>query len=104
MSAPASAPAPNSHLSDDAGAQRFGLLAQQSIQALVEQGVIRSAEPFLNSQFQPASLDLRLGKKAYRVRASFLPGTKRTVREQLDALSYDEINLEEGAVLERGCV
>ncbi len=104
MSAPASAPAPNSHLSDDAGAQRFGLLAQQSIQALVEQGVIRSAEPFLDSQFQPASLDLRLGKKAYRVRASFLPGTKRTVREQLDALSYDEINLEEGAVLERGCV
>lgn len=81
-----------------------GLLAQQKIQLLVHRKMIRSLEDIIDSQYQPASLDLRLGKKAFRVRASFLPGKKRTVQEQLDALSYDEINLEDGAVLERGCV
>lgn len=83
---------------------RYGLLARQKIQLLVHREMIRSTHDFIDSQFQPASMDLRLGKKAYRVRASFLPGKQRTVQEQLEALSYDEINLEDGAVLERGCV
>jgi dCTP deaminase len=47
---------------------------------------------------------LRLGPKAYRVRASFLPGKSRTVSELLAALKYDEMSLQgDGAVLERGC-
>jgi dCTP deaminase len=59
-----------------------------------------------DSQLQPASLDLRLGGRAYRVRASFLPGKERTVMEQLRAFARDEdaIDLANGAVLERGCV
>lgn len=82
----------------------YGLLARQKIQLMVHRDMIRSTLDFEDSQFQPASMDLRLGKRAYRVRASFLPGKQRTVHDQLEALSYDEINLEEGAVLERGCV
>jgi len=83
---------------------RFGLLARQKIRLLVQRGILRANTPFDDNQFQPASLDLRLGPVAYRVRASFLPGRARTVQERLDLLKYDEIPLDNGAVLERGCV
>ena len=53
---------------------------------------------------QPASLDLRLGDIAYRVRSSFLPGPEQTVAERIDALKLHELDLSDGAVLERGCV
>ena len=55
-------------------------------------------------QIQPASLDLRLGKVAYRIRASFLPGPDATVRDKLAELKFHEIDLTKGAVLEAGCV
>ncbi len=55
-------------------------------------------------QIQPASLDLRLGEVAYRVRASFLPGPRTTVAERIEELKLHEISLVEGAVLETGCV
>src|SRR6202040_3399791 len=55
-------------------------------------------------QVQPASLDLRLGEVAYRVRASFLPGGRNTVRDKLDQLSMHRIDLTAGTVLERDCV
>ena len=83
---------------------RFGLLSRQKIKLLAQRDMVKADLPFDDSQFQPASLDLRLGRKAFRVRASFLPGKSRAVSDQLEALSYDEINLEDGAVLERGCV
>ena len=54
-------------------------------------------------QIQPASLDLRLGEVAYRVRASFLPG-RTTVAERIDGLKLHEFALSDGAVLETGCV
>ena len=83
----------------------FGLLPRDSIAHLVERGLIASGEAIEDGQFQPASLDLRLGDKAFRVRASFLPGRERCVADQLAALKSDEISLEgPGAVLERGCV
>ena len=85
---------------------QFGLLPRQKIEVMVRRGMISSPE-IEDAQFQPASLDLRLGPRAYRVRASFLPGKDFSVRERLDALrsADDEINLEgKGAVLERGCV
>ncbi len=84
--------------------QRFGLLARQKLQLMIHRGMIRSSEPIIESQIQPASLDLRLGSRAWRVRASFLPGRQRSVSQQLEELKYDEINIEDGAVLERGCV
>ncbi|MCB1486954.1 MAG: 2'-deoxycytidine 5'-triphosphate deaminase, partial [Bauldia sp.] len=50
----------------------------------------------------PASLDLRLGPVAYRVRASFLPGPDATVAERIEALKLHEIDLTSGALLEPG--
>lgn len=86
------------------GETRTGVLSSRQIAALAEAGVIRLAAPLAKGQVQPASLDLRLGPKAYRVRASFLPGKNRGVAELLSALKYDEMSLEgDGAVLERGC-
>jgi dCTP deaminase len=83
---------------------KAGLLPRQEIRKLVHRKVIRSTSDFDEAQFQPASLDLRLGARAYRVRASFLPGAGKTVAEKLADLKYDEVDLEDGAVLERGCV
>jgi dCTP deaminase len=95
------------------GNQRFkpGVLPRQEIRKLVKRGTVYAddieglrAADIEESQFQPASLDLRLGGTAHRVRASFLPGRSKTVLQQLDELSSDPISLEEGAVLERQCV
>jgi dCTP deaminase len=84
---------------------KAGLLPRQRIKALIHHRKLVQASPDIDeAQIQPASLDLRLGAKAYRVRASFLPGRKKTVEEQLHELKYDEINIEQGAVLEKGCV
>jgi dCTP deaminase len=85
-------------------AGRTGLLPRQEIRTLVHRKVLRATQDLDEAQFQPASLDLRLGARAYRVRASFLPGPNRTVEEKLSELKYDVIDLEEGAVLEKGCV
>jgi dCTP deaminase len=85
-------------------ALRDGIQSGESILRLKEAGVIRTSAPFAADQVQPASLDLRLGAKAYRVRASFLPGPNRPVRDRLGALSLHEIDLTPGAVLETGCV
>jgi len=81
-----------------------GVLAGRQIRAAIEAGAICAPAEIGAAQIQPASLDLRLGPKAYRVRASFLPGAHRSVGELLSALKYDEMSLEgDGAVLERGC-
>ncbi len=85
-------------------APRTGVLPYQAIRQAVREGVICGAPDILPEQLQPASIDLRLGPVAYRVRASFLPGGGRTVRERLDQFRMHEIDLSRGAVLERGCV
>lgn len=81
-----------------------GILPAQTIRRLAETGEVQPAEPFGAKQVQPASLDLRLGDVAYRVRASFLPGPGVTVLDRLKDLSLHEIDLRDGAVLETGCV
>jgi dCTP deaminase len=82
-----------------------GLLPREKIEVMLRHGMISAAAPVDPAQLQPASLDLRLGPRAYRIRASFLPGKERNVAAQLAALRSDEISLEgNGAVLERGCV
>ena len=83
---------------------RTGILPRQRIKGLIHRKMLRASTEIEESQLQPASLDLRLGSKAYRVRASFLPGKSKTVEQQLAELKFDEISLENGAVLERGCV
>jgi dCTP deaminase len=81
-----------------------GILPDQMIASLVESGAIVAAHALDADQIQPASLDLRLGKVAYRVRASFLPGPRTTVAERIEDLKLHEIVLADGAVLETGCV
>ncbi len=83
---------------------RTGILPDREIAALFESGALTSGRALDNDQIQPASLDLRLGAKAYRVRASFLPGPSSTVEAKLDRLKLHEIDLSAGAVLETGCV
>lgn len=81
-----------------------GILPCQSIEALIAAGAITAPGPFDADQVQPASLDLRLGDRAWRVRASFLPGLGRKVAERLDDVTMHQLDLSRGAVLEKGCV
>jgi dCTP deaminase len=83
----------------------FGLFGRQKIKAMIGRKLIRAEIPIETSQLQPASLDLRLSKEAYRVRASFLPGRERSVRERLKSLNAEPVSLAgKGAVLEKGIV
>lgn len=81
-----------------------GILPQQDIRALTLSGGVTANTNFAEGQIQPASLDLRLDTTAYRLRASFLPGEGRTVMDCLDDVVMHNINLQNGAVLEKGCV
>lgn len=82
-----------------------GILPYQLLRDAIERThEIQSLEPIVDDQLQPASLDLRLGNVAHRVRASFLPGPDRTVAEKLRTLKLHTLDLQEGAVLEKDCV
>ncbi len=81
-----------------------GILPAQAIRALISGGAVKLAEPLAPGQLQPASIDLRLGREAYRVRASFLPGPDTKVMDKLGDLKLHTIDLTKGAVLETGCV
>lgn len=81
-----------------------GILPAKAIAALCAEASIDLKRPLDPDQIQPASLDLRLGDYAYRVRASFLPGPRATVAERLKDLQLHRVALGDGAVLETGCV
>lgn len=83
---------------------RPGILPNQAIEQLIADGCVSAATPFDPIQIQPASLDLRLGERAWRVRASFLPGSRR-VEERIGDVTMHAIRLTDaGVVLEKGCV
>ncbi|MBT8155252.1 2'-deoxycytidine 5'-triphosphate deaminase [Epibacterium ulvae] len=84
--------------------QTTGVLPSQDIQTMLDSGEIRVDRPTVDGQIQPASLDLRLGTVAYRVRASFLAGQSTSVLDRLEEFEMHQIALEGGAVLEKGCV
>ncbi len=81
-----------------------GVLPAQSLQRLIASGAIAALPAITPEQIQPASLDLRLGTTAYRVRASFLTGKGRLVTDRLHEFGMHQIDLAQGAVLEKGCV
>ncbi|SFN76786.1 dCTP deaminase [Roseovarius lutimaris] len=81
-----------------------GVLSSQQIKAMIADGALGARPGILPEQVQPASLDLRLGAVAYRVRASFLTGSGRTVAERLAEFEMHQVDLSQGAVLEKGCV
>jgi dCTP deaminase len=87
-----------------AGEPGLGVLPDAELHRVVKSGAISADGGMLTDQIQPASLDLRLGKVAYRLRASFLPG-KQVVADRLDdSLVMHTLDLTRGAVLETGCV
>jgi dCTP deaminase len=81
-----------------------GILPCQSIEDLVAQGAIATQTAWDADQVQPASLDLRLGARVWRVRASFLPRMGRRVLDRLADVAMHELDLTKGVVLEKGCV
>ena len=81
-----------------------GVLPSQALRGLIANGALSADPAILPDQIQPASLDLRLGHVAYRVRASFLAGAGRPVAERLAEFEMHRIDLSQGAVLEKGCV
>jgi len=92
------------NLAGQQGMVGTGILPCQAISALWRDGEITAAQPLLDGQIQPSSLDLRLGKVAYRVRASFLPGPGQNMAQKIERFTMHKVDLTQGAVLERGCV
>ena len=81
-----------------------GILSQPQLEDAFAKRILTSAAALTDGQIQPASLDLRLGAKAWRVQASFLPGADHRVADKLHDLAMHKIDLTHGAVLEKGCV
>ncbi|MGH2726976.1 MAG: 2'-deoxycytidine 5'-triphosphate deaminase [Actinomycetota bacterium] len=78
-----------------------GIFPSQWLQKALAEGIIHSRKYRIPEEsVQPASVDLRLGERAYRLRCSFLPETQ-TVEEKLDDFAMGEIDLRDGAILER---
>jgi dCTP deaminase len=89
---------------------RVGVLPDRELRAAVAEGWIGAGTPIAEAQYQPASLDLRLGSIAYQLRASFLP-YRESVQRRLQGedpgdgdLVIDRLSLEQGATLQRGSV
>ena len=87
-----------------------GVLPDHELRAAVRNGWIRAERPIADDQYQPASLDLRLGPSAYQLRASFLP-FRQAVQSRLEErdlsdsdLVIDRLSLDSGATLQRGSV
>ncbi|MGA0539092.1 2'-deoxycytidine 5'-triphosphate deaminase [Neotabrizicola sp. VNH66] len=81
-----------------------GVLPDFAIRQLIGSCALRAQPEITAAQVQPASLDLRLGAVAWRVRASFLAGRGRSVAERIAEFGMHRIDLSAGAVLEKGCV
>ena len=82
---------------------KSGYLAVQSIELACHQGVIHSDSTFKPWQFQPVSMDLRLGRTAYRIQSSFLPESE-PVESKLKELMLYEFDIRDGGILEKGAV
>ncbi|MBI1776235.1 MAG: 2'-deoxycytidine 5'-triphosphate deaminase [Proteobacteria bacterium] len=104
MSEPAIAPLFAPQDEPPAAEHTTGILPSQSLRHAIANHLVQAPDPILEEQIQPASLDLRLGPQAYRVKASFLPGRSATVKAKLDQLELHRFDLTGGAVLERDCV
>jgi len=91
-------------MTEQVSSRTTGILPAQAIRELIAGGRLEASREIAEEQIQPASIDLRLGEVAYRVRASFLPGQDCTVQERISALLIAEVDLTGGVVFEPGCV
>lgn len=83
--------------------RQSGAVPSQILQDLIETGAVRADEPIPEGNVQPASLDLRLGGRGYRVRAAFLPRAGETIEDALQNYREETLDLTEGVVLEKNC-
>jgi dCTP deaminase len=90
--------------SETSDARTTGILPSQTIKELIAKGQITGNRAIAEEQIQPASLDLRLGDIAHRVRASFLPGPNSTVEAKIKELRMSRVDLTSAAVFEKNCV
>jgi dCTP deaminase len=90
--------------SETSDARTTGILPSQTIKELIGRGQIIGNRPIPEEHIQPASLDLRLGDIAHRVRASFLPGPNNTVEDKIKELRMTRVDLTSAAVFEKDCV
>ncbi|MFZ0285860.1 MAG: 2'-deoxycytidine 5'-triphosphate deaminase, partial [Terriglobales bacterium] len=84
--------------------RKDGILPYQTIKELIDTGRIVASPAIPDENIQPASLDLRLGDIAHRVRASFLPGPNSTVEDKIKELRMARVDLTGAAVFEKDCV
>jgi dCTP deaminase len=89
---------------EDAQPRTTGILPSQEISNLIARGHIRATPEINPDHVQPASLDLRLGDMAHRVRASFLPGPNATVADKIKDLRMARVDLTGAPVFEKDCV
>ena len=82
---------------------KSGYLADKSIELACHQGIIHAERTLLDSQFQPVSLDLRLGEVGYRIQCSFLPENENVETKMKDLALY-EVDLRDGGILEKGAI
>ena len=81
-----------------------GILPSQALRQAIGQEMLTANPQIGEDQIQPASVDLRLGHIATRVRASFLPGTGARVVEKLEQHGLYSVDLDAGAILETNCI
>ncbi len=84
--------------------RKSGIFPAQWFASALQRKIISSLTAVSEAQIQPASIDLRLGTTAYRVPASFLPGRGYTVREKVETLALEKLDLTAGAELKKNHV
>src|SRR5262245_41702318 len=89
---------------EEAEPRTKGILPAQGIRELIASGRVAATPAIAEQHIQPASLDLRLGDIAHRVRASFLPGPDSTVEGKIKELRMTRVDLTSAAVFEKDCV
>ncbi len=80
--------------------RQAGAIPSQIIERFLEGGHIRAETPVPPENIQPASLDLRLGHRAWRVRAAFLPLRDEPIDRALQEYGVEDLDLSRPTVLE----
>ena len=78
-------------------------LNRDQIIELINKKNIVSSEIINSLQLQPASLDLTLSSKCYRIKASFIPN-ERSISNIISELLLAKIDLKDEFLLEKNCI